>query len=178
MYFWTGNSLNLRLSIVSNFIQQVHAKATEDFLTGKNIADPQVLKGAIAALQKEVQPEEDPAEVSSTYRRSLAVSLFYKFALELVGDLADARYKTAVGSLLRPVSSGSQSFETKQENWPITQATPKLESMVQCTGEAKYISDIETEGLLHAAYVVTTQANASIYRLDSTVAMVSIIISP
>ncbi|GAV02732.1 hypothetical protein RvY_13260-2 [Ramazzottius varieornatus] len=149
----------------------VHAKATEDFLTGKNIADPQLLKGALTTLQNEVQPKEDPAEASVEYRRSLAVSLFYKFALELVGDLADARYKTAVGSLVRPVSSGSQSFETKQENWPITQAIPKLESMVQCTGEAKYISDIETEGILRAAFVLTTQANASIYRLDATAAM-------
>ena len=95
-----------------------------------------------------------------------------QFALEVVGDLADVRYRSAVGSLIRPLSSGQQTFPTKPENYPLTKPMPKLESMIQCTGEAKYSSDIEQEGMLHAAFVLTTLANASIYKVDTKDAMV------
>lgn len=98
-----------------------------------------------------------------------------QFALEVVGEVADSRYRSAVGSLLRPLSSGTQTYSTRKEEWPLTQPIPKLESMVQCTGEAKYISDAMEDKMLHAAFVLTTEGNATIYRIDATEALVSIV---
>jgi xanthine dehydrogenase/oxidase len=75
--------------------------------------------------------------------------------------------------LERPISSGKQIYPTKEENWPLTKPIPKLESMVQCTGEAKFVSDIEHEGLLHAAFALTMEASATIWKIDTSAALVS-----
>ncbi|OQV23093.1 Xanthine dehydrogenase [Hypsibius exemplaris] len=153
-------------NISPNFI---HARATEVHLQGANIADPPVLQQALTKLKEEVVPtEDDPCEASAAYKKSLSMSLFYKFALELVGDLADTRYRSAVGSLVRPLSSGKQTYSTVPDNYPVTRAMPKLESMVQCTGEAKYVSDVQQGHMLHAAFTLTTLGNAAIYKVDPT----------
>ena len=47
--------------------------------------------------------------------------------------------------------------------------------MVQCTGEAKYVSDVDSgPQMLHAALTLTAQGNASIYKVDTTDALVRI----
>ncbi|XP_055348686.1 uncharacterized protein LOC129595643 [Paramacrobiotus metropolitanus] len=157
-------------NIAANF---VHAAQTETFLAGKNLGDVNVLQQALQILNKEVNPTTDPSEARPEARRSICLSLFYKFALTIVGDFADPRYHSATSSLRleRPLSSGTQSYPTKKENWPLTQPIPKIESMVQCTGEAKFIADIERNDLLHAAFVLTTQANATVYRIDTAPAL-------
>ncbi|XP_055348687.1 uncharacterized protein LOC129595644 [Paramacrobiotus metropolitanus] len=149
----------------------IHAPQTESALNGKDLGDSTVLQQAVAALNKELKPEEKPDEASAKYRKSLACSLLYKFALEVVGGSASERYRSAIGYIPRPVSSGMQTFVSKKENYPLSQPIPKLESMVQCTGEAKYISDIHQENFLHAAFVLTTEGRATIYRIDVTDAM-------
>ena len=57
---------------------QVHAAATEEFLTGKSLLDPATVQGALAALQAEVRPEPDPELSAVEYRASLTTSLLYK----------------------------------------------------------------------------------------------------
>ncbi|OQV23095.1 Xanthine dehydrogenase [Hypsibius exemplaris] len=125
----------------------VSAEKTAKFLQGKNIADQAILQQALTMLNDEIVPMEgDPSE-------------------------ANVRYRSAVGNLVRPLSSGKQEHGTKPENYPLTQPMPKLESMAQCTGEAKYTSDIELEGMLHAAFVLTTLGNAAIFEVDIKPAM-------
>ena len=89
-----------------------------------------------------------------------------QFALELVGDGADPRYRTAVGSLKRPLSTGKQTYPTKPDDYPITQPIPKIESMAQCTGDAKFVSDARSNDLLHVAFALATQGNADITKID------------
>lgn len=83
------------------------------------------------------------------------------------------RYRTAVGSLIdeRKISSGRQTYPTNKANYPLTQPIPKLESLVQCTGEAKFISDEDSATMLHAAFVLSEQANADILKIDGTSAL-------
>lgn len=78
-----------------------------------------------------------------------------------------------MGYLQRPLSHGVQMFDTQEENWPVTQPIPKVESLVQCTGEAQFISDIDNDGILHAAFALTTVANADLGRIDVTAAEVT-----
>ncbi|XP_055329954.1 uncharacterized protein LOC129582465 [Paramacrobiotus metropolitanus] len=138
---------------------------------GKDLADPAVLQETLRVLKAEIQPEYDPAEPSTEYKQALSLSLFYKFALEAVGELADSRYRSAVGYIHRPVSHGTQHWQTNKDKWPLTKPIPKLEAMAQCTGEAKFISDIEQDGLLHCAFALTEQANADIHNIDISAAV-------
>ncbi|XP_055352621.1 uncharacterized protein LOC129598648 isoform X2 [Paramacrobiotus metropolitanus] len=151
--------------------QFIHADATETFLSGKNIADAAILQQALKTLANEIKPVDVPAEASPKYKASLSCCLFYKFVLEIVGDYADPVFRSAVGNIARPLSFGTQAFDTKQEEWPLTQPIPKIESLAQRTGEAKYISDAFGSHILHAAFVLTTTANATIFRVDTAPAL-------
>lgn len=114
--------------------------------------------------------------------------------MEILGDVADSRYRSAVGQLVRPLSSGQQDYPTEPKNYPLTQPIPKLESVVQCTGQAKvresskyyiaefsppvdfrlvlqYISDMDSFTMLHAAFVLSEQGSADITQIDGTNAM-------
>lgn len=51
---------------------------TEKYLNGKSLLAPDTVKGALAALQAEVRPEEDYELAGVEYRASLAPSLLYK----------------------------------------------------------------------------------------------------
>lgn len=91
-----------------------------------------------------------------------------------MGDLADSRFQSAIGLLpdKRPISSGQQDFPTKEKNWPLTKPIPKIESLIQSTGEATYVSDIDHEGVLHAAFALSTEGNATIFKTDKARALV------
>ncbi|OQV18654.1 Xanthine dehydrogenase [Hypsibius exemplaris] len=149
----------------------VHASKTEAFLLGKDLANVKDMQAALAVLNDEVNPEAKDDEASPAYRKNLCVTLFYRFILEIVGDGAEGRYHSGVTGIVRPLSSGSQSFETMEKNWPLTKPMPKLESLQQCTGEAKYISDIDEFGMLHAVFATSTEGNASIFKIDPTDAL-------
>ena len=57
---------------------QISATATESFMFGKDVTDPDTLTGALKALSDEIAPNLPPAAASVTYRKNLALSLFYK----------------------------------------------------------------------------------------------------
>ena len=97
--------------------------------------------------------------------------VFFQFALEIVGNAADIRFRSAVGSLSRPISSGKQSYPSNPKNFPVTQPIPKLESLIQSTGEAKYISDTESSSMLYAAFTLAEVGSADIFKIDGADAM-------
>ena len=57
---------------------QISATATESFMLGKDVTDPETLKGALKELSDEIEPNSPPVAASITYRKNLALSLFYK----------------------------------------------------------------------------------------------------
>lgn len=62
-------------SIAPTFI---HASKTETALTGKDLFTNETLQVALNTLSSEINPDEAPVEPSSSYRKMLAISLFYK----------------------------------------------------------------------------------------------------
>ena len=69
--------------------------------------------------------------------------------------------------LTRPLQSGEQHYTTDEARYPVTKPIAKLESDVQCTGEAEYAGDIAARhDEVHAAFVVSTQANCNIDTVD------------
>lgn len=145
----------------------ISASATEAYMEGKNLQDPNTLKGALECLEKELAPNSFPAAASPQYRKSLAIGLFYKFYLAAISS--HSRVYGSTTAYQRPISQGCQSFSSKEEQYPITEPMTKLTAMLQTSGEAQYTTDIPTQlAELSAAFVLTSQANAKITKIDSS----------
>ena len=72
----------------------------------------------------------------------------------------------------RGLTSGKQNFETDESLWPDSQPIEKVEAKWQTAGEAEYTGDIpERKDELHAAFVLSSQANATMVRVDSSKAL-------
>uniref|UniRef100_S4RAN8 FAD-binding PCMH-type domain-containing protein n=1 Tax=Petromyzon marinus TaxID=7757 RepID=S4RAN8_PETMA len=56
----------------------VHAERAERFLLGKDVSSAATLQGVLLELEAELKPDSDPVAASPQYRKSLALSLFYK----------------------------------------------------------------------------------------------------
>ncbi|XP_053383770.1 uncharacterized protein LOC123535779 [Mercenaria mercenaria] len=150
------------------------ASKTEAYLNGKNLGDATVLKTALMTLKSEVVADSSPVLSSPEYRKSLALSLFYKFVLHIVGDQAWIKFRSGSSQLYidRPVSSGQQSYDTNKIEWPVTEPLKKLEANAQACGEAVYVDDIPAyPGQLEAAFVLSTVGNATLQSIDATDAL-------
>lgn len=94
----------------------VHASDTEAFLRRKKLYTNDTLLVAIKVLQNEIIPDETLSDASPAYRKLLAVSLFYKFVLNTSAEQnVKPEYRSGANILKRPLSSGTQTFETKKE---------------------------------------------------------------
>ena len=60
----------------------VHAKATEEFLIGRNMNDHDMFMEALSILAEELVPDDEPVLASTLYRKQLAMGLFYKVSLK------------------------------------------------------------------------------------------------
>jgi xanthine dehydrogenase/oxidase len=152
---------------------KIHAQEMETFLSGRFLKDQDTLQGALAVLEKELQPSGLSVEAVPEYRRSLACSLFYKFYLSCVGEEVDPQVKTAAENYIRPLSSGQQVFdEPSQSLQPVTLSVPKLSALQLTSGEAIFTTDIpHTPKELQGAFVLTSEGNATIVSVDPTDAL-------
>ncbi|KAL4224843.1 hypothetical protein ACF0H5_015539 [Mactra antiquata] len=149
----------------------VHAVKTEDFLTDRDLSAMAVISG-ISVLKDELNPDNDPLAGSAKFRSDLAVCMFYRFVVHVLGKEITDRYRSGGYPLHRPLSSGQQSYGTKKDEWPLTEPLLKLEGSAQVTGEAVYINDIPSQpGELYAAFTVTNVGNAKISNIDISPAM-------
>ncbi|CAD6991713.1 unnamed protein product [Ceratitis capitata] len=151
----------------------VHATATESFVIRQNIFDKEVSAQLFSLLSAEVVPNEVLPDPSPAYRRSLACALFYKTLLKLAPvEKVRAEYKSGANILKRPLSSGIQTFETIEKNYPITQPVQKLDGLLQCSGEATYMDDtLTTSDTVHCAFANATRVGANIEQIDASEAL-------
>lgn len=150
----------------------ISASSTEAYMLGKCVLDVKVLKNALHILDNEIEPNVTPGAASVEFRKNCVLSLFYKFILATIEDKIDSKYKSAAIQYIRPVSKGSQSYDTDSSLYPVNQPMPKLTATLQASGEAEYTTDIPTQfGELAAAFVITTQGNAKIINIDDKSAM-------
>ncbi|XP_059062078.1 uncharacterized protein LOC131854909 [Achroia grisella] len=147
----------------------IYAKRTEDYLRNKNIFDNKVLQGAIKELHDEICPDEN-SFYSKDIRKKLAIGLFYKFTLSIApSSIVDPRYKSGGELLHRPISHGTQDFQTDSSLYPINQPLPKLEGLLQSSGEAQFVNDIPPFPLeVFGAFVLSTIHVGQIDFIDST----------
>lgn len=61
-----------------------HATSTEKYLTCKNIFNNKVLQCGFGLLDNELKPDQEPTEPDPTFRKHLAISLFYKVIIIII----------------------------------------------------------------------------------------------
>ncbi|XP_062544110.1 aldehyde oxidase 3-like [Armigeres subalbatus] len=152
-----------------------HATAMERYLIGKNIFDNTILHNALTILSNELEPNWVLPDASPEYRKNLALSLFYKFVLITASENSISIKRELISGarhLERPLSRGSQHFDTIPQNWPLTQNIPKIEGLAQTSGKSQFINDIPAMPLeLFACFVLATKANVKILKIDATEAL-------
>ncbi|KAJ8720088.1 hypothetical protein PYW07_012131 [Mythimna separata] len=142
----------------------VHATKTEEVLVGKDLYTDETLQLALKTLEEEIKPEEAPPEPSAAYRKMLALCLYYKAIISLCpSDKINPLYKSGGEAIKRQKSKGMQSFETDKSIWPLNQPIPKIEALVQCSGEATFANDLPGQtGEVFAAFVTADEVPGSV----------------
>lgn len=81
--------------------------------------------------------------------------------------------QNACGMLDRSESRGEQHYETNPDLYPLNKPLQKLDGLVQCTGEAKYVNDVPVQkDELHGAFVISNRARCQIANINLSEAMV------
>ncbi|XP_062550713.1 uncharacterized protein LOC134215572 [Armigeres subalbatus] len=145
-----------------------HAIETEKALCGKNPFHSDVLQEVLHVLDLELKPAWDLFLTNPDYQKQAAIGIFYKFWLDIAPrNLIDSKFKSGSTVLERPLSSGSQSYKTFPQNWPLTKNISKLEAQLQTSGEASYINDMPSMAHeLFAAFVIATKPRTTIQQID------------
>lgn len=151
-----------------------HANATESYLIGKNLYGNDTLQGALACLSNELIPDWVLPDASPEYRKNLALALFYRFALATCPvTILSPRNVSASQPMIRPLSSGVQTFDTFKSKFPLTEPVEKYAGILQCSGEAQFINDIpKQQDELWAAFATADKVHYIIQSIDASLALV------
>ncbi|XP_047987082.1 indole-3-acetaldehyde oxidase-like [Leguminivora glycinivorella] len=153
----------------------VHASHTEEYVVGKKIFTDEVLQGALKVLEQELKAEEIAGELKPEYRKKCALGLFYKSLLVLIPESRlNPRYRSGSRRLrrTRPLSKGSQEYDTNPLIWPITEPSPKVEALTQCAGEVKYVNDLPSQPReVFCAFVTSDICTGELLDIDPTPAL-------
>lgn len=152
----------------------IHASTTETYLVGKNLFTNTTIQGALNTLTDEISPDWNLPDTSPEFRKDLALGLFYKSVLFLCpSSLVAPKYKSGGTLLQRPLSSGTQSFDTYPAKYPVTEVVNKLEANIQSGGEAIFVNDMAKQpNEVWAAFVLADKVGGIITGFDTTEALV------
>ncbi|XP_068085795.1 uncharacterized protein [Anabrus simplex] len=152
----------------------LHATKTEEFLTGKQLFDVRVLQRALDILDEELEPEAAITDSTPAYRKGLAKGLFYKYVLHIAPDNLKKTFQSGGVNIYqsRKLNTGKQEYDTDKSIWPLNKPIPKVEALIQCSGEALYVNDVPTiPNELFAAFVLTRVAQGNIAKIDPSPAL-------
>ena len=173
-----ANSLTVQTlpTIVFGGLSQnfVHATKTEKFLLGKTLSDQPTITSAFKLLSSELIADNDPSLANAQYRKSLALSLFYKFILYANFESIDPSFRSAIESVIdnRGISSGEQDYSVNEDTFPVSKPMSKKNAILQASGEAEYVLDIPSlNNELHAAFITSTIGNCSIDQIETSEAL-------
>ncbi|XP_071454952.1 xanthine dehydrogenase isoform X2 [Hetaerina americana] len=162
----------------------LEAKQTAQVLKGKKW-DMKLLEEVCNAIVKELPLSPDAPGGMIAYRRSLTLSFFYKFFVEVYGKVnCNGPQQESLPERLLSASQGlstvhpqsSQYFQVVPPNQPkmdaVGRTIPHMSAFKQATGEAVYCDDIpHYENELYLSLVLTTRAHAKIIKVDAAPAL-------
>ncbi|XP_026330715.1 xanthine dehydrogenase-like isoform X2 [Hyposmocoma kahamanoa] len=152
-----------------------HASHTEQLLIGQNLFTNKVLQEALHTLELELKVENIAGELTPEYRKKCALGLFYKGLLTIIPQQSlKPWYRSGVSDLRksRPLSKGTEVYDTNPDIWPINEPMPKVDALIQCAGEAKYVNDLPTQqDEVFCAFVTSDIGTGVIEEIDPSPAL-------
>jgi xanthine dehydrogenase/oxidase len=145
------------------------------FLKGKSLTELSTLEGAMNALEQDFDLRFGVPGGMATYRKTLALSFFYKFYHEILDDLAHSGAdKNAIGEIEREISYGKKDHDATMAytQTVLGKAKPHVAALKQCTGEAQYTDDIPVQmNELFGCMVLSTKPHARLISVDASLAL-------
>ncbi|KAK3490396.1 xanthine dehydrogenase [Neurospora hispaniola] len=152
----------------------VGAKTANSYLLGKKFAEQETLEGVMNALEQDFNLSFSVPGGMATYRKSLAIGLFYRFYHEFMLILGSTADEEVVPELEREISTGQEDREAAAAYMQETvgKSNPHLAALKQVTGEAQYTDDIPPlKNELYGCLVLSTKAHAKLLSVDASAAL-------
>lgn len=150
----------------------IAAKKAMAYLEGKKFTDLKTLEGVMSALEEDFDLRFGVPGGMATYRKSLALSFFYKFYHEVLAELHAEEIQVdtqAIGEIERDISYGEKDHKASEAYTQkiLGSERPHVAAMKQCTGEAQYTDDIPLQkNELYGCLVLSTKAHAKLISVD------------
>lgn len=149
----------------------VLAKRASEYLIGKRWGDEQVLDKALDALSADFNLPYNVPGGMATYRRTLTLSLFFRFWNEVISDF-HLGTPESMDEIHRKISSGTRDDFNPYEQSIVGKQLPHLSGLKHTTGEAEYIDDMPPQSReMFGAMVLSQKAHAKILSVDWNAAL-------
>ncbi|XP_056157552.1 aldehyde oxidase 5 [Lampris incognitus] len=162
----------------------VRARRTCQQLVGQSW-DENLLSEACRLLEEDVEVSPSVHGGKAEYRKTLILSFFFKFYMQMVLELTEKNvlasdlpleYLSALKPFKNQVPQGHQSFQLvpeAQSSYDLVGRPMEHQSALQqATGEAKYYDDLPpVQGELFVFMVTSTRAHAKIIKIDPSEAL-------
>ena len=134
--------------------------------------DPETLDRGLKALGEDFNLNFGVPGGMATYRKTLAMSLFFRFWHEVVKELGLGEAdEDIINEIHRGISSGTRNNTNPFEQRVVGKQIPHLSALKQSTGEAEYLDDMPRQDReLYGAFVLSTRARAK-FEIDWTPAI-------
>ncbi|OCL10659.1 hypothetical protein AOQ84DRAFT_387369 [Glonium stellatum] len=144
------------------------ARKSEDAIVGKEWAISKTMELGLDALTKDFDLSFGVPGGMAHYRKTLALSLFFRFWHESVADLGLERVDNQIiMEIRRGLSTGLRDDYNPNEQRVVGKQIPHLSALKQCTGEAEYIDDMpRQERELFGGLVLSLKAHAKLLEVD------------
>jgi xanthine dehydrogenase/oxidase len=155
----------------------IAAQKSMEFLKGKKFTELQTLEGVMDKLEEDFDLRFGVPGGMATYRKTLALSFFYKFYHEVLAELHAEEVEIdtqAIGEIERQISSGEKDGKAAEayKQTEVGQSKNHVAALKQCTGEAQYTDDIPLQrNELYGCLVLSTKAHAKILKVDAEPAL-------
>ncbi|KAH7351223.1 xanthine dehydrogenase-like protein [Rhexocercosporidium sp. MPI-PUGE-AT-0058] len=151
----------------------VEAKDTIKLILGKKWDVRATLEGCMESLAQEFDLSFGVPGGMATYRKTLALSLFFRFWHETISDFGLGEVDLdLINEIHREISFGSRDNYNPHEQRVVGKQVPHLSSLKQNTGEAEYIDDMPPQNReLFGALVLSSRAHAKLVEVDWTPAL-------
>ncbi|KAF4974867.1 hypothetical protein F66182_17608, partial [Fusarium sp. NRRL 66182] len=121
----------------------VPAKNAELYIIGKKLTNPETLEGVMNALEKDFDLRFGVPGGMATYRKTLALSFFYRFYHDVLSTLevkASDIDQDIIDEIERNISSGQKDHDASAayEQKVVGKSGNHVSALKQCTGEAQY----------------------------------------
>jgi xanthine dehydrogenase/oxidase len=146
----------------------IEALSTMRALKGRKWHSSNTLQDTMSSLAQEFNLKFGVPGGMATYRRTLAMSLFFRFWHETIADFGFAKVDLSlINEIHRSISTGYRDNYNPHEQRVVGKQIPHLSALKQSTGEAQYIDDMpKVNRELYGAMVLSSKAHAKLIEVD------------